>query len=75
MRKRVESRPTPKVRDCMYVGNAEEKKTRAQKANRGKCFITKSKSRGSLQHSPAGGAVIFILTEASDSEPFLHVVV
>ena len=28
----------------------------------------------SLQHSPAGGAVIFTLTEASDSESFLHVV-
>lgn len=46
MRKRVESRLTPKVRDCMYVEDAEGK-TESQIENGGKCCLMKRNSKGS----------------------------
>ena len=68
----TESNTTERLSTAWHIGNAEGKKTESPQKET-EISVIKNTSR-SLQHSPAGGAVIFTLTKASDSESFLHVV-
>ena len=68
----TESNTTERLSTAWHVGNAEGKKTDSPKKET-ETSVIKNTSR-SLQHNAAGGAVIFTLTKASDSESFLHVV-
>ena len=68
----TESNTTERLSTAWHIGNAEGKKAESPQKET-ETRVIKSTSR-SLQHNPAGGAVIFTLTKASDSESFLHVV-